>query len=51
MLASGTMTIPPTDTPVCEKLIARARRVTNHRARIALVGTPELIPNPTAIRK
>jgi hypothetical protein len=44
----GTSTTPPSDTPVCEMLIARARRATNQRVSTALVGTLPVIAKPAA---
>ena len=47
-VTSGTSTTPPTETPVCEMLMARARRVTNQRVRMALVGTLPVSAKPRA---
>ena len=45
---SGESTAPPSETPVEAIAMARARRITNQRASVALTATPAASPEPTA---
>ena len=51
VVKAGTLATPPIDTPVCEMLMARARRAKNQRVMRALLGTPPASANPRPISR